>query len=493
MASPGGLIANVVHRDFVIAHLDAVERPLSALASPHRKEGLLAELHQRIAEVLHHDIDPIEAEIALRAVRLTQQLDEVALAGVRDAESAERATADRLAFISRSPVLSLIQSALEEAIEDQLGDRVVSLEPPTAGEPYPAASRVLLRPDGTAPDDENMGDPFTLLDPRWEIDIAKALVERLVRGGRHPFNKQPAPPVEIRANTRLVLFSDWATGLERALQVTQHAREWLLEAKRDGRDAHAIHLGDVYYAGEKSEYDKRVLAPGTWSVEPGEADAIPSWCLNGNHDMYSGGWAFFDHLLADDRFKRQRTPDGRGTSWFELVGPEWHVVGLDTSWNDHLLLHSQWGDLERPQGERVTKIATAHDAPKVLLLSHHQLFSAYDPKGVGPTIERELAPALDSGRVRAWFWGHEHRCMTFEPHEQVQYGRCVGHSGVPVTAHEPSAAVPAPGAWEYRGQFESHGAAWARFGFVVLDFDGPVIHVSYVDEEGNVDLTEDLS
>jgi hypothetical protein len=493
VASSGGLIANVVHRDFVTAHLDAVERPLTALANPHGREGLFGEMRDRISEGLHHDIEPVEAEIALRAVRLTQQLDEVALAGVRNAVSVEHATADRLAFIPRSPVVSLLQSALEQAIEEQLGDRIASLDPPRPGEPVPAASRVLLRPDGTKPDEESMGDPFTLLDLNWEIDIAKALVERLVRGGRHPFNKRPAPPVAIDEKTRLVLFADWGTALDRALQVTQHAREWLLEAKRGGRDAHAIHLGDVYYSGEKSEYDKRVLAPGHWPVEPGEADAIPSWCLNGNHDMYSGGWAFFDHLLADDRFKGQRTPDGKGTSWFELVAPEWHVVGLDTSWNDHLLLHSQWGDLERPQGDRVAEIATASDGRKVLLLSHHQLFSAYDPKGVGPTIERELQPALDTGKVRAWFWGHEHRCMTFAPDERVQYGRCIGHSGVPVTAHQPDAAVPAPGVWEYRGQFESNGLAWARFGFVVLDFDGPAIHVSYVDEEGNVARTEDLS
>jgi hypothetical protein len=488
VASSGGLIANVVHRDFVLAHLDGVERHLTELASPHRAEGLLARLRERIGEAFRHDIEPEEAELALRAVHLTKQLDEVALAGTEAAAH----DADRIAFISRSPVVSLVQSALEEMIEERLGDRVVPIEAAHAGGPHPAASRVLLHPDGTAPDDESMGDPFTTLDPRWEIDIAKALVERLVRGGRHPFNPRPAPPVEIAGNVRLVLFGDWATGLERALQVSSHAREWLLEARQAGRESHAIHLGDVYYAGAKSEYDKRVLAPGMWPVNPDEADAIPSWCLNGNHDMYSGGWALFDHLLADSRFSRQRTPDGKGTSWFELAGPEWHVVGLDTAWNDHLLLHSQWGDLERPQGERVNAIAAAPDGRKLLLLSHHQLFSAYDPKGVGPTIEREIQPALASGRVRAWFWGHEHRCMTYEPHEGVEYGRCAGHAGVPVTTHPPDAPVPAPGTWEYRGQFDSHGHAWARFGFVVLDFDGPAIHVSYVNEEGGVDRTEDL-
>jgi hypothetical protein len=53
--------------------------------------------------------------------------------------------------------------------------------------------------------------------------------------------------------------------------------------------------------------------------------------------------------------------------------------------------------------------------------------------------------------------------------------------------------VPPPGTWEYRGQFQSSGKSWARFGFAVLDFDGPAITVSYVTELGEVDRTEVLS
>ena len=46
---------------------------------------------------------------------------------------------------------------------------------------------------------------------------------------------------------------------------------------------------------------------------------------------------------------------------------------------------------------------------------------------------------------------------------------------------------------EYRGQFQSGGQSWARFGFAVLDFDGPAISVSYVTELGEIDRTEVLS
>jgi hypothetical protein len=389
-------------------------------------------------------------------------------------------------------VISIVQSAMEERLEQTLAERIVE-QTRTDGEPPPiGATRVFARADGSAPDDEAMGDPFTTLDPGWEIHIAEALVERLVRGGRHPFNQNAAPPAPLARDARLVLLSDWGTGLARAEEVANHAGRWIADGLAAGREVHAMHLGDVYYSGEKREYDNRMLA--LWPVKDDMVDRVPSWCLNGNHDMYSGGWHFFDHLLADERFRRQRSTDPkdgtpRGTSFFDLVGDDWHVVGLDSAWQDHLPWHPDWGDLADPQPAHVE--AAAGDGRKLLLLSHHQLFSVYDSH-VGPLLEQKLEPALASGRVRAWFWGHEHRCMTFAPHEHVEFARCIGHAGIPEVAHPESAPTPTPGQWEYRGQFESHGLAWSRFGFAVLDFDGPAIHVSYVDELGKVDRTEDI-
>jgi Calcineurin-like phosphoesterase len=481
-AGDRGLIANVLNRDFVMAHLDAVERHLEAAARPTLRQRLLRDIDLRI--------EPEEAATALRAVQLTRELDDTTLRNplLQEPSDEERAALNQHAFISRSPVVSIVQSALEERIEETLGDRIRERTKVDADAPPVAATRVLLRPDGSEPDDEQMGDPFTTTDPGWEIHIAEALVERLVRGGRHPFNSSPPPPAELASDARLVLLSDWATGLTRAEEVATYAADWIGEALAANRQVHALHLGDVYYAGAKSEYDKRML--GLWPVKADMADQVGSWCLNGNHDMYSGGWDFFDHMLADDRFARQRSPDGKGTSFFDLVGDEWHVLGLDSAWQDHLPWHWDWGDLADPQADHVA--AAAQDGRKLLLLSHHQLFSAYDHH-VGPLLEQKLQRTLATGRVIGWFWGHEHRCMTFDPHEQVPFARCIGHAGVPEIAHAQSAPVPSPGKWEYRGQFSSHGLSWARFGFAVLDFDGPAIHVSYVDECGSVATTEDIA
>ena len=135
------------------------------------------------------------------------------------------------------------------------------------------------------------------------------------------------------------------------------------------------------------------------------------------------------------------------------------------------------GVLEDPQAGFVAEIAKASER-KLVLLSHHQLMSVYDQADLGPVLPAKLGPVLDSGRVTAWWWGHEHRCMGFEASHGVRFPRCVGHGGVPVlqtyTAGDP---VKAPGAWEAPGfMADADGNHWARFGFAVLDLDGGQMH-----------------
>ncbi len=244
-----------------------------------------------------------------------------------------------------------------------------------------------------------------------------------------------------------------------------------------GLDQHVVHLGDVYYSGTEREYRRRFLP--YWPVDESEVDRVGSWSLNANHDMYSGGHGYFEVLLGDPRFARHE-----GSSYFSLHNDDWQVLGLDTGWED--------GGLQDPQSEWVDATLGAGDR-KGMLLSHHQLFSAYKPD-VRATLEPKLRGVLDADRVRAWFWGHEHRCMLYEPYEHVAAARCIGHGGVPVymwrSQDEP---CPPPGTYEYRGRIVDGLQRWALFGFAVLDFDGPRLHVRYIDETGYEHHSEDLS
>jgi 3',5'-cyclic AMP phosphodiesterase CpdA len=185
--------------------------------------------------------------------------------------------------------------------------------------------------------------------------------------------------------------------------------------------------------------------------------------------MYSGAYGYFDLLLADPRFERQA-----GSSVFSLRHPDWNILGLDTAWDEGRLHGGQVGWLQEQLADRHRKS---------LLLSHHQLFSAYDSGNEG--LAGQLGPLLEAHPVKAWFWGHEHRCVLYRSFANVEFGRCVGHGGIPVYMwHGTEDPYPSPALYEDRRCFTEGLERWAVFGFTVLDFDGPEIRVRYIDENG---------
>src|SRR5262249_43178746 len=142
---------------------------------------------------------------------------------------------------------------------------------------------------------------------------------------RHDFPTTPPAAIPIANDARIVIVGDWGTGLPRARNVATQMRAILDEGIAQNRQQHVIHLGDVYYAGWQKEYEERFLPD--WPVKIEEANQIPSYSLNGNHDMYSGGFGYYDYLLKDPRFARQG-----GSSYFRLVNDHWNLLSLDTSW-----------------------------------------------------------------------------------------------------------------------------------------------------------------
>jgi hypothetical protein len=290
-------------------------------------------------------------------------------------------------YLSRAPLVSMVQTHLEEA----LGEAGV----PDPGEPASLWSRLVhavervlrLAPASFTPD-----------DPDWYVFIAKGVLERLADGNA-PFNEAPAEYGDVAEDARLVVVGDWGTGLPRARDVAALMQKSIGEALAGGRQVHVLHLGDVYYSGLETEDQGRFL--DLWPVTLEQADAgVTSWSLNGNHDMYSGGFGYFRTLLGDPRFRHQRSPDGKPTSFFRLRSPSWDFIGIDTSWDSDVTSAGQVGVLQDPQDRYVAAVA-GQSSRKLVLFSHHQLVSVYDQADIGSTLRAKLAPVLNANRVTA--------------------------------------------------------------------------------------------
>lgn len=218
---------------------------------------------------------------------------------------------------------------------------------------------------------------------------------------RHSLIPAQPDPSPMPDKVRIALLGDWGTGLYGAPECAKR-----IEGDKEGFWM-VLHLGDVYYSGDDDEMKERFL-----DVWPRVPNAI-SRGLNGNHEMYTGGNAYFKKVLPS--FKQP-------SSYCAFQNERFLLVGLDTAQQDH--------DLAGDQPEWLTQLVGKAGDRKVILLSHHQPFSLLDDQG--PKLVQKLAPLLEQQRIFAWYWGHEHRCLFYDRHPLWGlYGRVIGHSGFP--------------------------------------------------------------
>lgn len=222
----------------------------------------------------------------------------------------------------------------------------------------------------------------------------------------HPIARPPVHISPFPHVGRIAVLGDWGTNLYGAPVCAQSI------ARDPGAFAMLLHLGDVYYSGTSKEVKQRFL--DAW---PKRSDAnLLQRAINSNHEMYSGGDAYFGVTLP---------AFGQSASYFAFANDHWLLVGLDTAYVDH--------DMDE---EQVAWLRLILDHPgaknrKVVLFSHQQLFSRHDSQGW--KLDAAIGDLLREGRVKAWYWGHEHRCCIYEPHAGYggMYARCIGHSGMP--------------------------------------------------------------
>jgi len=255
----------------------------------------------------------------------------------------------------------------------------------------------------------------------------------------HPWVQGDAQPEELPDVARIALLTDWGTGLYGAPVCADSI------AKDKGGFQLIMHLGDVYYSGDEPEMQDRFLK--FWP----KVDGALNRALNGNHEMYTGGKAYFGSTLP--RFLQK-------SSYFALQNKHWLLICLDTAYAEH--------DLAGDQANWVTQLIAQSGKRKVILFSHHQPYSILDDQG--PKLVAKLLPHLESRRIYAWYWGHEHRCVIYEPHSKWGLlGRCIGHSGFPQFRKKEWGAAPEKPAWlKLKATNGSPGA-------VVLDGKNPYI------------------
>jgi hypothetical protein len=258
-----------------------------------------------------------------------------------------------------------------------------------------------------------------------------------------------------------------------------------------------IHLGDIYYSGTKQEctdyfYDVIRNKVPYWG---------PVYTLAGNHDYYAAGTGF--HWLIDELNKKWGPT--QEASYFCLRNNDWQLIGMDTGYHDAVpilptvarKMGAFWATSLRPDEIHwhLDKLLNAGKR-KTILLSHHQLYSAYDQIGIpngrdssNSALWQTFAPFLAKDQICAWFWGHEHDYMTFDPfYQDLPLGICIGHGAIPVKTSKHPKNIRSP----YdrlppaltKHVLNSVGGYYNN-GFSILRLDGPSAEIQHFEVDGS--------
>ncbi len=303
--------------------------------------------------------------------------------------------------------------------------------------------------------------------------------------GRSP--RQPQPPA---AEIRISLVADWGTGTAESQQVA--------DALASFRPHYTIHLGDVYYVGTRQEVEENFFSLVDWPE-----GSVGSFALNGNHEMYAKGKAYFETLLPTLGLRDPATGafQGQQASFFCLENDFWRILGLDTGYNsirriplsEYIVPPScKFPDPLLAWLRDPARLAA--DKRGLILLTHHPYFSAFERAYEKPG--QQLAEFIR--RPVLWFWGHEHRLALYGRYAHREgieaYGRCMGHGGMPIEDFEQR---PKAGYRKYKlviydarfNQLAGHTRVGFN-GFVNLTFSGSQVHIDYRDINDHSLLTE---
>ena len=314
-------------------------------------------------------------------------------------------------------------------------------------------------------------------DPHW-LEAAEKYAEFVASRGKIPYRvwKNIGDFViegKLPADARIGIIGDWGTGQPDARAVLQQM------ARR--KPQVAIHLGDIYYSATQFEVDNYF-----WKIWKDvlnlPASGIASYTLAGNHDMFGGGAAYYNLL---DRL-------GQPASYFCLRNDNWQIIALDTGLHDCKPTGTDPTYLEQTEVDWLRDKIQNRGNRRTMLLSHHQLFSAFeDIPGSGPVNQKLYSQLKDLlPNVAIWLWGHEHNQVIYKKYLGV-LGRCIGHGAFPIGFDEnpkiKHAEIPVEDVRLSGNPFLDHG-------YVVVDLNGRNAKISYFvsSNENNPVFTETL-
>ncbi len=335
--------------------------------------------------------------------------------------------------------------------------------------------------------------PFGQCDPKWgevlAIYVASRIADKAIPYRRWTRLDDFVINDRLPNKGTVVIIADWGTG--------QPAAKALLAKVATHTPDVVIHLGDVYYSGTQSEvqnYFYSIWQPTlgiprvAWGAKLTDLQAKPAtFHLPGNHDMYAGGDPYY--TLIDML--------GQPASYFALRNDHWQFLAMDTSLHDSN--PNTVADATTMDPQEVLwmkdKIANA-GGRKTMLLSHHQLFTAFENIG-GAAVNPNLMAATQDvlAQVSAWLWGHEHNMVIYQKQLNI-LGRCIGHGAFPVSLMPPLTLchhdIPLENV-----SLASDPGGFYRHGYVLMNMDGPAAHLSYIQfdaetGEENILFEEDL-
>jgi hypothetical protein len=215
------MIAQILNRQFVLEQMETIQVQLQKDVAEHRIGGV-GEFPLEVPDY-KRALDHIEDALAKEREVSTGQRGFVPEAQRRDGEKV--AELDDFAFLSRDPIVSLVQSALElHLARPESGAELVQAESADdrrrGANDYPVVTDLSLKdyqPQRDQSDGRRFFDRFSISDVGW---VSSKVAEGLrLFSGRRPFNEKPAQPVEIADQARVILVGDWGSGIPRAQKV----------------------------------------------------------------------------------------------------------------------------------------------------------------------------------------------------------------------------------------------------------------------------------